>query len=137
MAVPGIIALPTSMSEREPEITEPVLDAERIARTLGAKLQHDYAGEPELLLENPISGLQVRLTLHPTRSAVSFYVRVGPHFGGFLHVGEVQQMELKPEQREVHFVTRLGERWCRFAITAQGQVLALANVSEGETPGRQ
>ena len=74
------------MSEREPTFPTPVLDAQRIAHALGAELERSSSNEPELTLEGSASGLRVRLTLHPDRDAVSFYVRVGRHFGGFLHL---------------------------------------------------
>jgi hypothetical protein len=126
------------MSEREP-IRALDVDPTAVAGVLGTKLEWDSAGDPELLLEDSASGLRVRLTLHTTRAAVSFYVRVGRSFGGFLHLSGIQGVELRTVQREVHFLAPVGDRLCRFSVAAGGQFLAMADAGGtiGSEQGRR
>jgi hypothetical protein len=126
------------MSEREP-IRTPGIDPEAVAHVLGKPLERGPSGEPELVLEDSATGLSVRLTLHTERAAVSFYVRVGRGFGGFLHLSGIHDVELKTAQREVHFLAPFGERLCRFAVAAQGQFLAVVdgNAAGGQSGGDQ
>lgn len=118
------------MLEREPIHTSSI-DPEAVARVLGKPLKRGPSGDPELVLEDSATGLSVRLTLHIERAAVSFYVRVGRGFGGFLHLSGIHDVELKPAQREVHFLAPPGDRLCRFAVAAQGQLLAVVDVNAG------
>ena len=114
------------MSGREPIRTLDI-DPQAVASLLGTKLEWDPSGDPELVLKNSASGLSVTLTLHTTRAAVSFYVRVGRSFGGFLHLSGVKSVELKTAQREVHFLAPFGKSLCRFSVAAGGQFLAIAD----------
>lgn len=80
-------------------------DVEDIARVLEAPAnEKPGGGAVELVLENELLGLTLRLCLDEDRRLASVYVRGKTAFLGFLALGDITEVRLRPPKGEVEFM---------------------------------
>jgi hypothetical protein len=110
-------------NEKEPDKAMRI-DARKvdeIARALGTPLER-AGGEEEfdLVVRNEPLALALRLRLSPQRSQVSIYLRGQSAFLGFLVLTEVTDVEVRPEEGRVDFLSKGGGHGVRLSVLRSG-----------------